>query len=439
MAGLLLLTLLARLVAHDIPDEIVVQTFVKPAGERLHVLVRLPLALLLNMNLPKRGPGYLDFAHLAPALKASADATARELDLFEEGRRLAPLVAQGRVSLPSDRSFERYTTALAHLQSPPLAADTELFWNQGFFDARLEYPIRSDRASFSLEVRVAPGLAERTRTFVELLPPDAPARAYRLAGGSGLVHLDPRWHQAAWSFVRAGFLHILEGADHLLFLFCLVIPFRRLRTLVLVITAFTVAHSFTLLASAYGLAPSGARFPPLVEAAIAASIVYMALENVVAANLHRRWFIAFAFGLVHGFGFSFALRDTMQFAGSHLVLSLVAFNVGVELGQILVLLLLVPALAVLLTRVVAERVGILVLSVIVAHTGWHWMIARGETLLRADWPAPGPAAGLDVARWILMVSLGAAAVWFLLRYRRGGAQGLPDAVTGGRGAQGDLV
>ena len=116
------------------------------------------------------------------------------------------------------------------------------------------------------------------------------------------------------------------------------IPFRRFGALVLIVTAFTVAHSITLIAAASGLAPDALWFSPLVETLIAASILYMALENIAGAtSVQRRWIIAFAFGLVHGFGFSFALRETLQFAGSHLVTSLLAFNVGVELGQLLVL------------------------------------------------------------------------------------------------------
>src|SRR5439155_4932131 len=138
-------------------------------------------------------------------------------------------------------------------------------------------------------------------------------------GDPGLVRLDPRWHQAALRFVGLGCWHSLDGSDHLLFLLCLLIPFRRLRALVLVVTSFTAAHSITLIASAFGLAPDALWFPPLVETLIAASIVYMALENIVAPQLRRRWIITFAFGLVHGFGFSFALRQTLQFAGSHLL------------------------------------------------------------------------------------------------------------------------
>src|SRR4029434_2305666 len=113
---------------------------------------------------------------------------------------------------------------------------------------------------------------------------------------------------------------------------------------------------------------------------IAISIVYMALENIVSAGTGRRWMIAFGFGLVHGFGFSFALRETLQFAGSHLLTSLVSFNVGVELGQILVIALLVPAIDLLFRFVVAERTGTIILSALVAHTGWHWMSERFDRL-----------------------------------------------------------
>ena len=117
----------------------------------------------------------------------------------------------------------------------------------------------------------------------------------------------------------------------------------------------------------------------------------MALENIVGAGTGgRRWMMAFGFGLVHGFGFSFALRQTLQFAGSHLLASLLSFNIGVELGQLLVLLLLIPLLDALFRFVVAERMGTIILSALVAHTGWHWMIDRAGPLA----PIPVPVAGI---------------------------------------------
>ena len=216
-------------------------------------------------------------------------------------------------------------------------------------------------------------------------------------------------------FVESGFWHILDGTDHLLFLLCLVIPFRRLRGLVPIVTAFTVAHSVTLIASAYGYAPSALWFPALVETLIAASIVYMALENICGASVERRWMITFAFGLVHGFGFSFALRETLQFAGSHLLTSLLSFNVGVELGQLLVLLLLVPMLEVLLRFIVAERIGTIVVSALVAHTGWHWMSDRAAVLSQYPIALPARDAGLitSIALWFLLLAIPAALLWRL--------------------------
>ena len=90
------------------------------------------------------------------------------------------------------------------------------------------------------------------------------------------------------------------------------IPFRRFRPLLLIVTSFTVAHSATLIASAFGLAPAALWIPPLVETLIAMSIVYLALENIVGIKIERRWMITFGFGLIHGFGFSFALQGSFS-------------------------------------------------------------------------------------------------------------------------------
>jgi hypothetical protein len=247
-------------------------------------------------------------------------------------------------------------------------------------------------------------------------------RSFDFVGNPGLIRLDPAWHQAFFSFVRLGFLHILAGWDHLLFLFCLILPFRRFRELVLLVTAFTLAHSVTLVASAYGIAPGALWFPPLVETLIAASIVYMALEKIVGGKVRKRWLITFGFGLVHGFGFSFALRETLQFAGSHLLTSLLAFNLGVELGQLLVLAMFLPALALLFRYVVAERVGTVILSALVAHTGWHWMVARGALLLEFDFPELDAQLLASALRWLMLPVAVAGIYWLIGLYRKAGEE-----------------
>jgi hypothetical protein len=141
----------------------------------------------------------------------------------------------------------------------------------------------------------------------------------------------------------------------------------------------------------------------------------MALENVVAANLRRRWLIAGAFGLVHGFGFSFALKQDLQFAGSHLLLSLLSFNVGVEIGQILVLLVVLPALGLLFRHPVVTRFGVVILSILVGHTAWHWMLERVETLRRVSWPTLDADFVVMVARGVLVLLLVGAGAWLIVR------------------------
>jgi uncharacterized membrane protein YwaF len=138
----------------------------------------------------------------------------------------------------------------------------------------------------------------------------------------------------------------------------------------------------------------------------------MALENIVGSNAGRRWIVAFAFGLVHGFGFAFALRETLQFAGSHFITALVAFNVGVELGQIAVLLVLVPALT-LLFRIVPERIGVIILSALIAHTGWHWMSDRFADLRKFPLPTMDAAATASLMRWAMAAIVLAGIVWLV--------------------------
>jgi hypothetical protein len=401
--------------AHDLPVSVLVQGFVRPEGHQLRLLVRVPLGAMRDVEFPLRGDGLLDLPRADPSLRAAATLwLTKDIEIYEGDTALGvPRVAAARVSLPSDRSFVTYDTALAQVTGPPLPADTTVYWTQALLDVLLEYPIQSDRASFSIRPSLA-RLGVHVVTVLRYQPPAGAERAFELSGDPGLVRLDPRWHQAAWRFVQLGFFHILDGTDHLLFVLCLVIPFRKFGPLVVIVTAFTAAHSITLLASAFNLAPDALWFPPLVETLIATSILYMALENIVGAtNIQRRWMLAFAFGLVHGFGFSFALRDTLQFAGSHLVTSLLSFNVGVELGQLLVLAVLVPALQALFRFVVPERIGTIILSALVAHTAWHWTAERWERFRQFDLPALTMAGAASAVRWLMALVLVAGVLWLI--------------------------
>ena len=396
----------------------------------MRIVVRVPLTSMRDVVFPVYGPGYVDVAGASALLPDQARLwIADYLRVYEEGQVRTPVtVADTRISLPSDPSFATLAGALAHFDDPPIRPGVDLVLEQAVMDVLLTVPVSDESARFSLEPRWA-HLGLQTSTVLRFVPADGAERVFQYDGDPGLVRLDPRWHHAFFRFVKSGFIHILEGLDHLLFLLCLVIPVRRLWPLVSVVTAFTVAHSITLIAAATGLAPRALWFPPLIETLIAASIVYMALENIVGGEHRRRWAWAFGFGLIHGFGFSFVLSDTLQFAGRHLSTSLFAFNVGVELGQLLVVALAVPVLSLLLRRLPSQRVGVVILSALVAHTGWHWMVDRGGRFLAYDLRLPEMDAALAEALldWILLGLVVAAAAWTLsltfARLARRGAEG----------------
>lgn len=169
-----------------------------------------------------------------------------------------------------------------------------------------------------------------------------------------------------------GIEHILTGYDHLVFLLGLVLVGGRWRSLLWVITAFTLAHSITL-----GLAALGvwALRPSIVEPAIALSIAYVGVENFFVKDAEKRWRITFPFGLVHGFGFAGALQE-ITLPRADVPAALFLFNSGVEVGQLAVLAVVLPALVALRRRPWFERYGVKAGSALIVAAGLVWFVMR---------------------------------------------------------------
>ena len=186
------------------------------------------------------------------------------------------------------------------------------------------------------------GVGKRySAAMVKVFWQDGQMRVYTITAAQPTVHLfgsaeDQRgMGEIAWAYTALGVAHILNGWDHLLFVISLLFLVGFNRQLVYALTAFTVAHSLTLGLSALGWLTL--RRPP-VEAAIALSIVLVAGEALHRQQtLSRRWpaLVAFVFGLVHGLGFAGALKE-IGLPQNHLLMALLTFNVGVEIGQLLV-------------------------------------------------------------------------------------------------------
>ncbi len=178
-----------------------------------------------------------------------------------------------------------------------------------------------------------------------------------------------------FAFLKLGIEHILTGYDHLLFLFALMIVCRDLRSILTVITCFTVAHSITLALAALDVVRLPGRF---VEPMIAASIAYVGVENLFRGEAPRwRGLITFSFGLIHGLGFADALREFGIHSGRYgIVLPLVGFNLGVEVGQLLVAAMVLPVLWQLRKSPSFPCQWVPACSVLVVCLGSYWMIER---------------------------------------------------------------
>jgi hypothetical protein len=406
----------AALRAHDVPSDVRVRAFLRPDGSTLRLLVRVPAASMNDVAWPMRDL-YLDLSNpaLERALRNGAlDWIAGRIDIFEGERRLTePRLAAVRVSLPSE-PFDSYDAARAGLSKPPLPGDEELPRSQAMVDALFEYGTQSDRSRLSIEPRYRL-LGLRTLTVLTFINADGLERTLQFHDDPGLVRLEPRWHQAAWIFLREGFSHIATGVDHLLFLLCLVVPLRRMRALFWTVTAFIVAHAITLVAASYEMTPGAGWFPPLVQLLMAVMILYLALENIAAPRTEPRWMIAFGGGLVHGLELAVEFRETLQLAGAHVLASLVAFNVGAELAQLAALALVVPVVVLLFRFAVPDRAGTIVVSALIAHTAWHWTTARAQTLWRYQFGWPDFTAGFfaDAARWLMVAVAAAGAAWMM--------------------------
>jgi hypothetical protein len=403
--------------AHEIPAHVRVQIHLVAEEGALTALLRVPLEAMRDVEIATRGPGYLELEGIAGQLEDAARLwLAQDLRVYADSRALpAPELLAARVALPTDTAFAGFETARRAIRLARLPLGTDLYWQQAMLEVEFRYPLVSARAGLEIEPTFA-RLGLRTVTQVRFLAADGTSQSFAFVGNPGRVKLMPGWFFVFGNFLGEGFRHVLGGSDHLLFLLVLVLPVRRLRPLVVIVSAFTLAHSLTLSAAIFDVVPRGAWFPPLVEVLIAGSIVFMALENLLAPALARRWIVAYGFGLVHGFGFSFALRDTLQFAGEHASASLIGFNLGIELGQLLILAVSVPLLSLLLARIPA-RPAVILASAFVAHTGWHWLLERWEVLSAYSLSAPAWDLGLAVMtlRWLLLCLVAGWIAWLVHR------------------------
>ena len=309
------------------------------------------------------------------------------LDVRIEPRQIAVVLslAGGDAALVGNRgAFSKLTQDALQLSldGRPISPSETTIWSDesGGLHGRLRYD-RTVGSRLVVRSTVASHLARGHRELLSIRAPDGAVLVERmLDAGSDEVATDisavgGAASSSAVRFLLLGIEHILTGYDHLLFLAGVLVVLRTWRDVVQTITAFTVAHSVTLALATTGLLLVPGR---IVEPLIAASIVYVGLENLMRPVQGSRWKVTFGFGLVHGLGFATVLRDLGVGANGNgaVALPLASFNAGVEIGQMAVALLLVPVFWWLGTRPISRIRFAAAWSVLVIAAGSYWLVER---------------------------------------------------------------
>lgn len=261
----------------------------------------------------------------------------RALDAVIEDIHVYPLGMQ-----PDFATLDEAKRAFVAEQAYP-AGESAVFVGDAVVDVILSYQTGKPIYAYTLSSSLDPGLPGQEDTANLVL--DYSPGGIQVFRARGLladpISISRSVLSAVTTFVKEGIRHILEGLDHVLFVLCLTLGAFGMKSLLWRVTGFTIGHSVTLSAGFFGFVPSGQWFVPAVEMGIALSIIYAAAIAVVprfrsSKNELRIFVVTSLIGLLHGLGFSFVLRNILQVTSPNIWQSLLAFNIGVELGQILI-------------------------------------------------------------------------------------------------------
>ena len=320
--------------------------------------------------------------------------------------RSRPTVRGYRISLPSDRSFATYAEALARFDAPPLPASVDLFWNQGYFDVRIELALPSPETRLWVRANFTSELGKRIRVRLTHLRAGAPDRTVEFPGAADWVPLEPRVHEAAWYSLKGGFAESW-ALDRFVFLLCLIAPFVHRRSLAVLVGVLTAMQGVTLTGAALGLSGDLRWLPGFAESGTALAILLLAVGNLAAPGFRVRWLLGALIGALWGFGIGTRLALLAPYVGDHAGMSIIAFNVGVALGEFAMFGLASLAIRLTYRILVGPAVGIVIVSMLAGHAAWHWMIDGGRLLapiaavvplaaiaMVSIWMLPALAAGL---------------------------------------------
>ena len=404
-------------VNRPVPETVSIKAFARLEGPQLELLVRVPLAAIRDIQFPTRGDAAdLDLVALKSMLPGAARYwVASRFEVLDGGVPLPkPQVAETRISISADQSFDSYQRAAARLGAPDLPEDERVFWEQVWFDIRFLYPLSSTRPAIAIDPMLD-ALGVRVSTDLTYVRSDGTTRTFSFEGNPGLIVLEPRWTDAVKQFLARGARFVMRNAEFLLFLFCLALPFRRYRYLFPSVVTFAGSFVLALVATASGFAPTEQWFPPLTELLVAVAILLAAGSNIAGrVTPRRRALFSLGTGFVFGFSAALHLGTTLQFGGSHPATSTVAFGAGIVIAVAATLALLVPTLSLVFSFARVEHLERIIVSALAADTAWGWLTDRWAQLRRVPIPPTFDVGMLALTlKALAILVLVGGLVWFV--------------------------
>ena len=368
-----------------IPEVVNVKIFAHPQASTLELLVRLPLAAVKDIQFPTRSDGdTLDLVSLKTMLPGVAKYQIASLFSIEDHNRPLPpaKVTDTRISISADQSFDSYAGALAAFRAADLPADEKVFWQQVWFDMRFVYTLPEGEPRLTMTPQVA-DLGVRVVTSLTSLDKDGNGRTLLFEGNPGLLYLQPRWTDAIRQFLGHGGRLVFSGANFLLLLFCLAMPFRRHGLFFPVLLAWGAGFILALNLAAAGLTPRAIWFDPLVATVSTLFVLLAALSNVVGrVTPRRRGLLALGAGIAFGFLGAARLGELQQFGAPHVFVSALAFGTGAVAAAAAAVGVLVPASTLLFSYARVEPIERAIVAALAADTAWGWLTVNWTQLRR---------------------------------------------------------
>lgn len=389
---------------------------VEHLSDGLRVYMRLPMPYLVahllgevdENGLPSPAPytsnrleegklvHYVDVAQLKDSMEGLASLAEPGLHIAVDGKSLDTKVARIRVYKNGTQpDFATLENARQAFQGKQVFVELEqgVYVGDTTVDVQFRYTSTDTVYQYELSSVLNPGLPDQDETANLIL--DYSPGGIQVFRKRGLLHepvvVTRSVFDAVLTFIKEGVKHILEGLDHVLFVICLVLGAMLLKPLLWRVTGFTIGHSITLSLGFFGFVPTAAWFVPAVETGIALSIVYVAVVAILPdirptfQKSKNEWSVVAVTGLIgllHGLGFSFVLQNILQVTSPNIWQSLLAFNIGVEIGQVSIVLfawLVFYLIGKLGVR--AAKINRLLVAGICAFTGLYWVLERGQNML----------------------------------------------------------